>query len=371
MMHIYFDFAKQTLDQVSPVIAAWTKQRHIGLFDFDSCLYAHTEKDLLANHLTWVADNYSSMAVVEMHPYFTTDERYVEKKELIQEQAAKLNLPLTYWTADYRLWNSPAPDQTFFPGWYFQLRNHAKTSNYQTYPFPMHKKYNFSCCNMANLRFEKVFNYIECFRRKRSDWYLTIYDHPNAAISKIDITDVGQLPQEHVDIWNAEIKHTVKEYQFDLQNDENLNSNSTIFEGHTNAYCNLVMEHSMEIEIVSEKSFKPFIAGQIPVYCAAPGAAQFISQLGFDLFYDFINHDTYDAIFNDQRGSWEGILNIINIIGTVHSTIDQLYQRDFVEYFHRPDVIARLEKNKQHFYSNAIDLMTIQHLDALVKRQAA
>jgi hypothetical protein len=370
-MHVYFDFATQTLNQASPLIAAWAEQHHVGLFDFDSCLYAHTEKDLLASHLDWVADNYQTMAVVEMHPYFATDERYVEKTLLIQEQADKLNLPLVYCTADYRLWNNPVSDRTFFPGWYFQLRNHAMSSNYQTWPFPAHKRYNFSCCNMANLRFEKVFNYIECWRRKRSDWYLTIYDHPTAAISRINIADVGPLPPEHVDLWNTEIRHTISEYRLDLQNSENLNANSTIFEGHTNAYCNLVMEHSMEIEIVSEKSFKPFIAGQIPVYCAAPGAAQFISQLGFDLFYDFVDHDVYDLIFDNEQRSWQGIMNISTKIQTVHAEIDKLYARDFAEYFHRPDVLARLEQNKQHFYSDAIDLMTIQHLDAVVKRQAA
>ena len=367
-MHIYFDFAKQTLNQASPAIAAWAEQNHIGLFEFDNCLYDHTAKDLLADHLQWVNDNYSTMAVVEMHPYFSTDERYVEKIELIQEHAAKLNLPLMYWTADYRLWDNPEPGWTFFPGWYFRLRNHAKATNYQNYAFPVNKKYNFSCCNMSNLRFEKVFNYIECFQRKRSDWYLTIYNNPTAAISQIDIKDVGPLPQEHVDLWNSEIKHTIQEYRYDLQNNENLNPYSTIFEGHTNAYCNLVMEHSMEIEIVSEKSFKPFIAGQIPVYCAAPGAVQFISQMGFDLFYDFIDHNIYDAVLNDQRRSWQGIMNIVDIIKTVHLTIDQLYQRNFVEYFHRPDVLARLEQNKQHFYSDAIDLMTIQHLERLIKR---
>lgn len=367
-MHIYFDFAKQTLNQASPLIAAWAEQNHIGLFDFDCCMFADNAEEITSQHMKWVTDNYSSMAVVEMHPYMNNYDRYVEKIEMIQGIATQLNLPLTYWTTRYQYWNESVPDKTFFPGWYFVLRNHAKTRMYDTYKFPDDRNYNFSCCNMANLRKEKIYNYIECFRRRRFDWYLTIYDHPHAAISKKNIAELCSLPQEHIDIWNSSIKHAIPEYRYDLENEEILCAHSTIFPGHTDAYCNLVMEHTMEFECLSEKSFKPFIAKQIPVYVASLGAAQAISMLGFDIFYDFIDHNKYDFVtsgFVKNQGNYD---NFTHRIVAVHQTIDELYKTDFRSFITRPDVVARKLKNKQHFYSDAIDHMTIQHLERLIKR---
>jgi hypothetical protein len=221
---------------------------------------------------------------------------------------------------------------------------------------------------MSNLRKEKIYNYIECFRRRRSDWYLTIYDHPHAAISKKDIAEVCSLPQEHIDIWNSCIKNIIPEYKHDLLNDENLNPHSTIFLGHTDAYCNLVMEHTMEVECLSEKSFKPFIAEQIPVYVASVGAALAVSTLGFDMFYDFVDHHQYDFVTSDFVENQGNYGSFTHRIAAVHQTIDALYKTDFRSFITRPDVIERKLQNKEHFYSDAIDHMTIRHLDRLIKR---
>jgi hypothetical protein len=218
---------------------------------------------------------------------------------------------------------------------------------------------------MNNYRSEKIYNYIECARRQRNDWYLTLYNHPGARISDKDIKDVGAITLEQQDFWNANIKDTIPEYKFDLLNSENLNPHSTIFLGHTGAYCNLVMEHTMEVECLSEKSFKPFIAEQIPVYAASRGAAQAMSMLGFDLFYDFVDHNQYDSVhLNNRREA----INYTMRLDALHAAIDKVYQTDFQSFIHRPDVIERKKKNKEHFYSDAIDHMTVQHLDLLIKR---
>jgi hypothetical protein len=353
-------------NQWSPIITQWANTNNVFLFDFDESMYAPNTEQIVEECVEEVAGQYKILAAVESHPFFDTDERYVARIDLITKLAAKYNLQLIFFSADYRLWNEDnKSNRTFIPVWYLRQRYYSKSNHYQSYQFPTNRKYTFSCCNMSNLRFEKVYNYITCYLRDRNDWYLTIYDHPNAAISTVDIRDIGALPEDYIEAWNTKIRNNVPEYKYDLLNSEDLNAHSTIFAGHTDAYCNLVMEHSMEIEIISEKSFKPFIAEQIPVYCAQNGAVQFIEQLGFDTFKDLINHSSYDNIEITKHRSFD---NSIARIQAVHKEIDRLYRTNFFERIHQPDIVQRKLKNKEHFYSNTIDQQCLPYLDKLVKR---
>jgi hypothetical protein len=44
---------------------------------------------------------------------------------------------------------------------------------------------------------------------------------------------------------------------------------------------------------VTEKTIKPFIIGQIPIFIAIPGHVRMLRELGFDMFDDIIDH-SYD-----------------------------------------------------------------------------
>jgi hypothetical protein len=70
----------------------------------------------------------------------------------------------------------------------------------------------------------------------------------------------------------------------------------------THAFVNLVHETSFEYEVsprtwnvpfITEKSTKPFIWGQVPIYNTMRGSLSAIRELGFDLFDDIIDH-SYD-----------------------------------------------------------------------------
>lgn len=211
---------------------------------------------------------------------------------------------------------------------------------------------------MTNLRTEKIINYLECVKRNRTDWFLTIYDYvgPNCPrLSETDIKEITCISKENEILWNTEVKPNLKPYEHDLLNDEQLNAFSTIFPGHTNAYCNLVVEHSSEIEIASEKSFKPFIAEQIPIYSAHKGITQFIESLGFDVFRDFIDYTNYD---NAE--------SFLDRIPALHREIDKVYATvNINEYVTDPVVRQRLLKNKELFYSDQIDRLTIDYIKKL------
>ena len=349
----------------SPLLYQWSIDNSVFLFDFDECMFAQNAEELIVNTLIEAAHDYSVIAICESHPFFLSEELYIARSELINHTASKLKVPLIFLTADYRLLDNTITNRAFFPGWYFRQRYWAIKHNYCEYPWPIARKYNFSCCNMANYRTEKIYNYIECFKRYRTDWYITMYNHDHARITEKSINDIGGLTEEQMQLWNTEIKQTVPMYQYDLLNGEHQNPHSAIFLGHTEAYCNLVMEHSMEIEILSEKSFKPFLANQIPVYCASIGAAAALTKLGFDLFYDFVDHNKYDNVsINNHRDP----ANFTERILAVHGLIDDLYKTDFTKFFHNPDVQTRLSKNKEHFYSNDIDYMCIKQLNGILNK---
>jgi hypothetical protein len=363
-MHAPFKFEEQ-LKLHSPLLYQWSLDNSVFLFDFDECMFAKNAEALIVETITEATQNYKVIAICESHPFMLTDEIYVEKHELVKKVVMSLNLPIIFLTADYRLLDNNTSNRIFFPGWYFRQRYWANKHNYNEYPWPTTRKYNFSCCSMANYRTEKVYNYIECFKRQRDDWYITMYDHGHARITEKSIREIGGLTDEQMQMWDTKIKHTIPMYKYDLLNGERLNPHSAIFLGHTEAYCNLVMEHSMEIEILSEKSFKPFLANQIPIYCASLGAAAALTKLGFDLFYDFVDHNEYDNIsINDYRDPQ----NFTERILAIHNLIDELYKTDFTKFFHDSSVQLRLSNNKEHFYSNNIDHMCIQQLNGILNK---
>lgn len=365
MKYIHFDYGHR-LQKYSLPIYNWAQKHDLEFFDFDNCMYSPDQAHLIESHVQSVAEKTKKLIIVEQHPFFDSDEQYTETKTQIIEISNRLNLKLHFLTADYRYWDNILNNECFFPHWYFELRNHAINCNYKNFNWPAIRKYNFSCNNMTNYRSEKIYNYIECFRRHRTDWLLSIYDHLHNQISQIDINQIGNIKTDQITIWNEQIKSTIKMYQYDLLNNEQLSAMSTVFPGHSDSYCNLVMEHSMEIEILSEKSFKPFIAKQIPVYLAQVGACEMLTKLGFDLFYDFINHDHYDNI---SRGFVNRFPEYwIDRVDQVHKLLDKLYTTNFTDFINDLGTKSRLEKNCEHFYSDKIDQMCIEQFDQLLNK---
>lgn len=342
------------------LINQWASRNRIFLFDFDELMYAQDCENRVRLTLDHAKKQCcSTVAVVESHPFFKEpfgrDERYKTKNKQLVEKINEYNLPIMFLTADWTNWQNDSATQSFFPSWFLRLRDFARKYNYHEYNFSNDRKYNFSCCNLSNLRSEKILNYVTCFKKRRSDWYLTIYDRPDNAIYNLDITQVPKLTTEVQEIWNNEVRPNLKPYKYDLLNGEQLNAYSTIFAGHTDAYCNIVVEHSAEIEVVSEKSFKPFIAEQVPVYVGQQGITRFVESLGFDVFRDFVDYTKYDSLDS-----------FVDRIAIMHQEIDKLYANgDPGDFFKQPTVQARLKKNKELFYSNSIDCLTIGYLDKL------
>ena len=92
---------------------------------------------------------------------------------------------------------------------------------------------------------------------------------------------------------------------------------------YVDSYINLVPEshmHTGEL-FVSEKTFKPLLAGQMAFWLAAHGTVAFLRDLGFDMFDDYIDH-AYDRETNWHRR-----------IDLIHQELNRMIDLDFEQIF--------------------------------------
>lgn len=106
----------------------------------------------------------------------------------------------------------------------------------------------------------------------------------------------------------------------------------------------IVAENTVEEFFISEKTYKVFNAGQIPILCARKGAIQHLRDLGFDVFDDIINHNHYD-----QESDWKIRIN------RMHEILDHLATLDHEQI--KFDTYQRRLYNQQRLVS--VDLQKL------------
>lgn len=70
-----------------------------------------------------------------------------------------------------------------------------------------------------------------------------------------------------------------------------------VHDAYIDSYVNIVTEHDFTTDFVSEKSIKPFLTEQMPVFIAGANTVQHLRDLGLDVFDDYIDH-SYDCESN-------------------------------------------------------------------------
>lgn len=80
------------------------------------------------------------------------------------------------------------------------------------------------------------------------------------------------------------------------------NDRSTEHPAFMNACLNVITETQSRVDTpsVTEKTFKPILAGQFFVLIGQPGCIQFLRNMGIDCFDDIIDH-SYDEILDDRQ----------------------------------------------------------------------
>lgn len=123
----------------------------------------------------------------------------------------------------------------------------------------------------------------------------------------------------------------------------------TNFKNYTQGYVHLLCETYVEYNFLSEKSYKPLMAGQMPMVFGCPDIMRMFQDLGFDLFFDIIDHAYYDSV-PDWKTRISKMLNIVE-------QVDQLPLNKIFA-----DTVARRQKNLELLYSNTIESSVIARL---------
>ena len=105
---------------------------------------------------------------------------------------------------------------------------------------------------------------------------------------------------------------------------QNIVSNSVQLPALTDAYLHIISETTVRDRIfLTEKTWKPIVAGQIFLMFGNPGSVAYLRSVGVDCFDDIIDHDRYDHL-PDWRDRMHEIHNIIADLQ--HENWAQIYQ---------------------------------------------
>lgn len=107
----------------------------------------------------------------------------------------------------------------------------------------------------------------------------------------------------------------------------------------TDCYVNLVTETNVynDTPMLSEKTFKPILAGQLFILLASPGAVQFLRDIGIDTFDDIIDH------------SYDDTTDIRSRIQQISDQVDRLDRLDLNTIY--IDIKPRLRRNSEFLRS--------------------
>ena len=124
---------------------------------------------------------------------------------------------------------------------------------------------------------------------------------------------------------------------------------------YTEAYCNIVTESECEeypysrninLPVITEKSYKPFMARQVPIMFAARGHIAYLKGLGFEMMEDLL------PMGYDQMPVLQKIENIIAIV---------VQGKDFIEDFYF-NHLREIKHNYELINSNKVDDLVLQNI---------
>ena len=192
------------------------------------------------------------------------------------------------------------------------------------------KKYKFSCLNGTYWN-HRILTYLKLTNKSYfKDMIFTFGNRPyhNDNLNELRLTE-NEKQQFNL------LEHTVK-FLTDERNDIDLSINHPAYQ---ETYVNLVTETNIRrsTPMLSEKTFKPIVAGQLFILIASPGAVQFLRDIGIDTFDDIIDH-YYDTVIDPRS--------------RIDLALDQIDQLDHVDLKSIYDQIKpRLIKNSEYFLS--------------------
>lgn len=263
-----------------------------------------------------------------------------------EEHVVEFLLPVTenflVLSGNVNHYKNPKSHLCYVPFWFLSQQPHEILNIQHT----VARKYKLSCLN-GRSRYHRVENYAKL----KSRWYfkdLLFVMHNNFDRDQEKKEAPNSSDQNIDDVWNETY---VEDFLLDTKLfDLPYTNDHTIYHpAYTDTYVNYVTESSAKPDILflSEKSWKPFMAGQFAIWLGNPGTVEFLRSIGFDMFDDIIDHSY------DQENDFH--LRVM----LLHQTIDKLMTLDFEKLFVATQ--KRRLYNQELFYSDSLkNLLTKQ-----------
>jgi len=138
---------------------------------------------------------------------------------------------------------------------------------------------------------------------------------------------------------------TLLPVRYNESDDANINfatDHSISHDAYTKAYCNIVTESECEeypyekninLPTVTEKSYKPFLAGQVPIMLAARGHIAYLKSLGFEMMEELLPSDY------DQVDPWQKINAIRQVVSQGPEFMEDFYFGHLREIQHNYELV--------------------------------
>jgi hypothetical protein len=240
--------------------------------------------------------------------------------------------PFTLVSGLYHYHQRPDPRIKFLPFWAIWMSDpYTGILDRQYHRFSNSpKKYKFSCLNGTTKEHRKLLYVLLNQKHYFKDIVFTFGHRPLTTVFPNEIL----LTIEEQKIYQS-LPQAVEFIDSDAIVGIDLTLNHPAYQ---ESYVNLVTETTVVSPMLSEKTFKPIVAGQLFVLVAYQGAMQFLRDIGVDTFDDIIDH-SYDLIEDTRTRINQALVQI-----------DRLVQLDLPGIY--KEIKPRLIKNSEYFLSN-------------------
>jgi hypothetical protein len=203
------------------------------------------------------------------------------------------------------------------------------------------RDYTFSCLNHYPKYF-RIHLGLELWKNNLLDDILF-----SQSLESADYLSKANKVLKHLDQYEDYINTLPIKYEFDSVitplDDKNLNFNvfSVNHTAFNNTYAHIYTESEIDKQVCTEKSIKPYLAGQIPIPLTPPGHLQYLKELGFYTFDDLLGTN-YDQLNYEDK-----IDVIISIVSKGKDYIEDYYIKNY-------DEIEKNNINLQNMYNKGL-----------------
>ena len=249
---------------------------------------------------------------------------------------AGIQHPVYLLSSLFKYFKTPHPDHRvkFFPFWavwssaphniYYRILDHQKFSTHA-------KTFKVSCLN-GNPWNHRLLTYLYLSKKPYFKDILFSFGHRGIPVDLMNDLKLTQDELAEIDL----LPQNVTAIDQDAVSGIDITCSHPAY---LKTYVNLAVETNIRstTPMLSEKAFKPIIAGQLFVLIAAPGAVQFLRDIGIDTFDDIINH-SYDNELDHRTRIQKALVQIDHLMS---EDLEAIYKT----------IYSRLKRNSEYLSS--------------------